>query len=77
MAEKNFAEPRAELAVGTRHAGFTVTSVEPITELSGCAYVMPASPSPPSSRSPSSPAAPTSCATTPRELAPCGWRVPT
>ena len=40
MAEKNFAEPRAELAVGTTHAGFTVTSVEPLSELSGCAYVM-------------------------------------
>lgn len=40
MAEKNFAEPRAELAVGTRHAGFTVMSVEPVTELSGCAYVL-------------------------------------
>ena len=40
MAEKNFAEPRPELAVGTAHAGFTVTSVEPLAELSGCAYVM-------------------------------------
>ena len=40
MAEKNFVEPRAELAVGTRHAGFTVTAVEPLRELSGCAYVM-------------------------------------
>ena len=29
MAEKNFVEPRAGLAVGTRHAGFTVTAVEP------------------------------------------------
>ena len=41
MAEKNpFAEPRAELAVGTRHAGFTVTSVEPVPELTGVAYLM-------------------------------------
>lgn len=40
MAEKNFIEPRGELAVGTAHAGFVVTSVEPIPELSGCAYVM-------------------------------------
>ena len=41
MAEKNlFLQPRADLAVGSRHAGFTVTSVEPLDELSGCAYVM-------------------------------------
>lgn len=41
MAEKNlFAEPRAELAAGTRHAGFTVTSVEPVPELTGVAYLM-------------------------------------
>ncbi len=40
MAEKNFVDPRPELAVGTRHAGFVVTSVEPIPELSGVGYVM-------------------------------------
>ena len=40
MPGKSFVEPRAELAVGTAHAGFTVTSVEPLPELSGCAYVM-------------------------------------
>ena len=40
MSEKNFAEPRASLSVGSAHAGFTVTSVEQVPELSGCAYVM-------------------------------------
>ena len=40
MSEKNFAVPHASLSVGTAHAGFTVTSVEQIPELSGCAYVM-------------------------------------
>ncbi|MDO4428232.1 MAG: insulinase family protein [Atopobiaceae bacterium] len=40
MAEKSFIEPRGELAVGTAHAGFVIMSVEPIPELSGCAYVM-------------------------------------
>ena len=28
MSEKNFAEPRASLSVGSAHAGFTITSVE-------------------------------------------------
>ena len=41
MADKNpFLEPRADLEVGSRHAGFTVTSAETLPELSGCAYVM-------------------------------------
>ena len=40
MSEKNFAEPCACLSVGSTHAGFTVTSVEQIPEISGCAYVM-------------------------------------
>ena len=40
MAEKNFTDPRPDLAAGTRHAGFTVTSAEPLPELSGTAYVM-------------------------------------
>ncbi len=40
MSEKNFAEPFASLSVGSAHAGFTVTSVEQIPEISGCAYVM-------------------------------------
>ena len=30
---------KAELAVGTTHAGFTVISAEPLAEISGCAYV--------------------------------------
>ena len=40
MSEKDFLAADPALAVGTRHAGFTVTSVEPLPELSGCAYVM-------------------------------------
>ena len=35
-----FTKPDPALAVGTRHAGFTVTSVEPLPELSGTAYVL-------------------------------------
>ena len=41
MADKSpFSTPDPSLAVGTRHAGFTVTRVEPLVELSGCAYLM-------------------------------------
>ena len=35
-----FTQPRPELAVGTTHQGFTVTAIEPVTELSGTAYIM-------------------------------------
>ncbi len=35
----DFTQPRAQLALGTHHAGFTVTNVEPLPELGGCAYV--------------------------------------
>lgn len=35
-----FATPDPNLAPGTRHAGFTVGSVEPLEELGGTAYVM-------------------------------------
>lgn len=35
-----FAEPRGDLAVGTTHAGFVVTSAERLSEISGCAYVL-------------------------------------
>ena len=40
MPESTFPVPDAALAVGTHHAGFTVTHVEPVPEISGCAYVM-------------------------------------
>lgn len=41
MADKSpFSTPDPTLAAGTRHAGFTVTRVEPLAELSGCAYLM-------------------------------------
>ena len=35
-----FTQPRPELAVGNTHQGFTVTAIEPVTELSGTAYIM-------------------------------------
>ena len=40
MSDTRFSTPDPALAPGTRHAGFTVTSVEPLPELSGCAYVL-------------------------------------
>jgi len=40
MTDSPFMTPDPLLAVGTTHAGFTVTSVEQVHELSGCAYVM-------------------------------------
>ena len=41
MADKSpFSTPDPALAAGTRHAGFTVTRVESLAELSGCAYLM-------------------------------------
>ncbi len=41
MTEKNsFTTPDPALAVGSSHAGFTVTRVEPVHELSGTAYLM-------------------------------------
>ena len=39
-ARADFLAPKPEFAVGTQHAGFTVTSVEEVSELSGCAYIM-------------------------------------
>ncbi|MBM6775055.1 insulinase family protein [Olsenella profusa] len=39
-ADGRFAAPDPALAVGTRHAGFTVERVEPVRELSGQAYLM-------------------------------------
>lgn len=35
---RTFLEPREDLAVGSRHEGFTVIAIEQIPELSGCAY---------------------------------------
>ncbi|MDO4404057.1 MAG: insulinase family protein [Atopobiaceae bacterium] len=35
-----FAQPDPNLAVGTTHSGFTVTSIEPLPEFSGTAYIM-------------------------------------
>ena len=41
MTKKNrFATPDPALALGTRHAGFTVTRVEGVREISGTAYLM-------------------------------------
>ena len=41
MTEKNrFAAPDPALAAGTTHAGFTVTRVEALPEISGQAYLM-------------------------------------
>ena len=40
MPDSTFLTPDPALAEGTRHAGFTVTHVEPVPEISGCAYVM-------------------------------------
>lgn len=40
MPDSSFLEPAASLAPGTQHAGFTVTHVETVPEISGCAYVM-------------------------------------
>ncbi len=42
MAEsaRSFTAPRADLAVGTVHEGFTVTAIHELPELSGCAYQM-------------------------------------
>ncbi|MDM8271085.1 insulinase family protein [Thermophilibacter provencensis] len=41
MTKKNrFATPNPALAVGTAHAGFTVTRVEAVREISGTAYLM-------------------------------------
>ncbi len=40
MEDKDFSTPLPELAPGTTHEGFTVTSVEPVAELSGTAYLM-------------------------------------
>ena len=38
--KRDFTTADPALAVGTRHAGFTVTSVEPLVELTGTAYIM-------------------------------------
>ena len=38
--KRDFTIADPALAVGTRHAGFTVTSVEPLIELTGTAYIM-------------------------------------
>ena len=38
--KRDFTTADPALAVGTRHAGFTVTSVEPLAELAGTAYIM-------------------------------------
>ncbi len=40
MHQTTFDAPDAALAVGTRHAGFTVTHVEAVPEISGQAYVL-------------------------------------
>ena len=40
MSEKDFLAADPALAVGTRHAGFTVTGVERLPEISGHAYLM-------------------------------------
>lgn len=40
MSEKDFRAADPDLAVGTAHAGFTVTRTEPLPEISGQAYVM-------------------------------------
>lgn len=40
MDDKDFSTPLPQLAAGTKHAGFVVTSTEPVTELSGTAYLM-------------------------------------
>ena len=40
QATRSFSEPRADLAVGTQHEGFTVTAIHELPELSGCAYQM-------------------------------------
>lgn len=37
---RDFAKADKSFAVGTRHEGFTVTSVEPLAEIDGVAYVM-------------------------------------
>jgi presequence protease len=40
MQQKDFSQADPSLAVGTTHAGFTVTGVEAVPEISGQAYVM-------------------------------------
>ncbi len=39
-SQAGYAKPLSRLAVGTRHAGFVVTDVIPVPELSGTAYLM-------------------------------------